>query len=202
MESQTGFTVWLTGLHCSGKKTLAKLLADALHERGLTHVEFLDAVDVRRQIAAGHEFGAGHLDAETEYLAYICSVLMRNGVIPLVTAVSPNRERREFARRMTGRFVEVFVDCPIRICIERDTQGLYEKALNGTLKKVVGVSKPYEPPTAPDVVCKTSEEPAEVSVQRIVNSLERLQFIPPPAEAYSAEEEALVRDRLEGLGYL
>jgi len=203
MEGQAGFTVWFTGLHRSGKKTLARLVAQALHERGVSRIELLDAAEVRRQIVTGFEFGTEHFDAGTEYLAYLCSVLMRNGVVALVTAVSPERELREFARRMTGRFVEVFVDCPIRTCIERDADGLYEKALNGALKNVVGVTAPYEPPTAPDVVCKTVDEPPEVSVQRVLTGLERLGYVPPAAaRGYSAEEEALVRGRLESLGYL
>jgi adenylylsulfate kinase-like enzyme len=202
MDNQRGFTVWFTGLPCSGKKTLAALLAQGLRERGLSRIEVLTSADVREHVSSDPNLGGESSDADTGYLAFVCKVLSRNDVVAVAAAVSPSRKLREHARKLVGRFVEVFVDCPVGTCIERDRAGRYQEALSGAMRNFIGVSAPYEPPTDPEVVCKTSEEPPEASVQKIIASLERLQYVCPDAAGYSADEEERVRGRLEGLGYL
>jgi len=202
MESQTGFTVWFTGLPCAGKRTLANLLARKLRDQGVSRVEVLDSSEVCRRLGGKPGSTREDQDTDARRIAFVCSLLSRNGVVAVAAAVSPRREIREGVRKMMPRFVEVFVDCPLNVCIERDVEGLYQRALAGEVHGFTGVSDTYEPPDNPEVICKTSEELPEVSVSRIVAALERLQYVAPSVAAYSAEEEELIRKRLEGLGYL
>ena len=79
----------------------------------------------------------------------------------IVSAISPYKEARDQVRRRIVDFVEVFVDAPLEVCAERDVKGLYKKAFAGEIEQFTGVSDPYEPPNAPDLVLKTDEESPE-----------------------------------------
>ena len=84
-------------------------------------------------------------------------LLPHAGLIVLTAFISPLRADREQARRIVpaGAFIEVFVDCPLEICEQRDPKGLYAKARAGQIAEFTGVSAPYEPPVAPDVIVDT-----------------------------------------------
>jgi len=186
----------------TGKTTLANLLARKLRDQGAQRIEVLDGPEIRQHLSGEAGSPGEGRRAEIRRIAFVCSLLSRNGVIALVAAVSPYREMREAARRMAPRFVEVFVDCPLEVCIRRDVEGVYRGASNGGTGAAIGGPDAYEPPRDPEVVCKTSEESPEASVDKIIAALQRLQYITAPLAAYSAEEEELIRERLEGLGYL
>ncbi len=199
-----GFTLWFTGLSGAGKTTVSKVVEKTLRERGL-RVEILDGDVVRTHLSKGLGFSREDRDTNIRRIAFVSLLLSRNGVAVLVAAISPYRAIRDEAREMIGNFVEVFVKCPLDVCIERDVKGLYEKAIKGEIKEFTGVSDPYEEPLSPELVVETHQESADKSAQRVIATLERLGHVPAPAiggGAYSAEEEAGVKERLERLGYL
>ena len=191
-----GFAVWLTGLVGAGKSTIARGLATALRERGY-RVELLDGEEVRQELSRGLGYSKEDRDLNVARLAYVAHLLARNGVVAIVAAVSPYRAAREAARQRIGRFVEVFVRCPLDELVRRDVKGLYDRALRGEIPVFTGVSDPYEEPTAPEVVVRTDRESAAESVARIVGRLEALDYLPAPN---SAEREILAR--LQALGYI
>jgi adenylyl-sulfate kinase len=157
----SGFTVWFTGLPSSGKSTLAAAVAQRLRTRGLS-VEVLDGDEVRARL--GGRLGFSKED--------------RDGVVAIAAAISPYRAVRDEARAEIGRFVEVFVDCPLNVCMRRDVKGLYQKALAGEIPQFTGVSDPYEPPLAPEVVVRTHEETVDESTQKILHALVMLGYVP------------------------
>ncbi|MGC8722704.1 MAG: adenylyl-sulfate kinase [Acidobacteriota bacterium] len=200
-----GFVLWFTGLSGSGKSTLSKLVEERLLERGVP-VEVLDGDEVRTNLSKGLGFSKEDRDTNIRRIGYVANLLARNGVCAITAAISPYREvRDEIRSRVEQRatFVETYLDCPMEKLMERDVKGLYKKALAGEIPHFTGVSDPYEPPTKPEVVVYTGDEPPEQSCARIVKTLEMLELVPPvPGDDYGADEEAAVAARLRDLGYL
>lgn len=176
MKDEIGFTVWFTGLPCSGKSTLARMLEKKLREMG-RKVEVLDGDEVRQRLSRGLGFSKEDRDENIRRISYVCKLLSRNGVVAISAAISPYREVREEARRENERFVEVYVKCPVEVCIKRDVKGLYKKAINGEIKNFTGISDPYEEPLNPEVIVETDKETPEESLGKILNKLRELGYI-------------------------
>jgi len=198
-----GFTIWFTGLSGSGKSTLANLLVQRFREME-RYVELLDGDEIRTNLSQGLGFSKADRDANIQRIAFVAKLLSRNGVIAITAAISPYQATRDAARSQIRRFVEIFVDCPLEVCEERDVKGLYAKARAGEIAQFTGISDPYEAPVNPEIVVHTDRETPEESVERIMTALGELGYLPQlePASAYTSEEEALVSERLKNLGYL
>ncbi len=197
------FTVWLTGLSGAGKSTIAGRLAKALQDRGVSRLEILDGDEVRRTLSAGAGFSREDRDAHIRRIAHVCRLLARHDVTTIVAAISPYRETRAFARDLIDNFVEVFVDAPLGVLEQRDPKGLYQKVKQGRIQQFTGVSDPYEPPEAPEVVCRTDREEVDESVAKILAALETRGYLATETDdSYSPEEAAQIQARLRNLGYL
>jgi 3'-phosphoadenosine 5'-phosphosulfate synthase len=173
-----GFTIWLTGLSGAGKSTLAHSLAPALRERQ-RHVEILDGDEVRENLSKGLGFSKEDRDTNIRRIAYVARLISRSGGVAITAAISPYREIRDEARGNIGRFVEVYVRCPLDVLVERDVKGLYARALRGEIKQFTGISDPYEEPLAPEVVVDSSVETVEQSTASVLNALEALGYLAP-----------------------
>jgi adenylylsulfate kinase len=171
-----GFTVWFTGLPSAGKSTLARMLEEALMQRGW-RVEVLDGDEVRERLSRGLGFSKADRDENIRRITYVAKLITRCGGVAITCAISPYRALREEARQEIGRFVEVYVQCPLDVCIARDVKGLYAKALRGELPAFTGVSDPYEEPLMPEVTVETDRERPEESVAKILQRLEELGFL-------------------------
>ncbi|NIM19965.1 MAG: adenylyl-sulfate kinase [Candidatus Latescibacteria bacterium] len=198
-----GFTLWFTGLPCSGKSTLAEAIYETLLERGMK-VEMLDGDEVRKNLSKGLGYSKEDRDTNIRRIGWVCKILTRNDVIAIGAAISPYSAIREENRKAIGRFVEVYVTAPIEVLMERDVKGLYKKALAGEIENFTGVNDPYEAPENPEVLCETDKESIDESVQKILRTLELMGYIPKiEAEVdYSAEEEEKIKSRLKDLGYI
>ena len=173
---EKGFVVWVTGLPASGKTTIARGLAEALRRRGW-RVEVFDGDEVRKNLSPGLGFSKEDRDTHAWRVAYISKLLSRNGVAVVVALISPYRSFRRRAREAIGDFVEVWVKCPVEVCIGRDVKGLYKKALAGEIKDLTGIQDPYEDPLNPEVVVETDKEDPEESVAKIVSKLEVMGYL-------------------------
>jgi adenylyl-sulfate kinase len=171
MCDHNGFTLWFTGLSGSGKTTIAKLVAQELHDRGLK-VERLDGDIVRQSLTRDLGFSKEDRDKNIERVTFVAKLLTRNGVAVLCSFISPYRARRLKSREEIGEFLEVFVECPVTVCADRDVKGMYAKAFAGEIQNFTGVSDPYEDPENPEIVCHTAEETPEESAAIIVAYLE------------------------------
>jgi len=102
-------------------------------------------------------------DINIRRIGFVCHLPLRNGVVAIASAISPYREIRDENRALIKQFVEVYVECPLEVLIERDQKGLYRRALKGEVKMVTGIDDPYEPPLAPEVPLRTeSDDPRGV----------------------------------------
>jgi adenylylsulfate kinase len=194
-----GFTIWFTGLSGSGKSTLAEVIEQRLHARG-RNVEVLDGDIVRTHLSKGLGFSREDRDTNIKRIAFVCSLLTRNGVVCISAAIAPYREAREWARKEIGNFVEVYVKCPIDVCRQRDVKGLYKLVDEGKIKGFTGVDDPYEEPEHPELVIETDKETVQESISRIFAKLEELGYLEP--EEVHEEETKVVTERLTALGYL
>ncbi len=171
-----GCTVWFTGLSGAGKSTVSTLLHRRLCAAG-AKVELLDGDVVRTHLSKGLGFSREDRDENIRRIGFVCELLSRNGVIAIAAAISPYREIRESLRASIPNFVEVFMECPMDVLIERDVKGLYKKALAGEIEHFTGVSDPYEPPESPELILNSSQESPEQSVERLWRTLKRLELI-------------------------
>ncbi len=197
--AHTGFTIWFTGLSGSGKSTLSEVIEHRLKERG-RNVEVLDGDIVRTHLSKGLGFSREDRDTNIKRIAFVCSLLTRNGVACISAAISPYGETRDWARREIKNFVEIYVKCPIEVCRQRDVKGLYKLADEGKLKGFTGVDDPYEEPIHPELVIESSHETVTESVNRIFAKLTELGYL--DAEETHEDESKIVTERLAALGYL
>jgi adenylylsulfate kinase len=177
MTNSLGSVVWLTGLPGSGKTTVAKILEGRIRELGLK-AEVLDGDEVRKNLSP--ELGFSKQDREThaKRVVYISKLLSRNGVITIVSLISPFREFRKYARDTIGKnFIEVWVKASAETCRIRDPKGLYKKATTGQVSNLTGVQDPYEPPLNPEVVLETESENPEESADRVMNYIRKSGFL-------------------------
>lgn len=181
----TGCTFWLTGLSGAGKSTLAQHIEQRLKKREMK-VEILDGDVVRTHLSKGLGFSRADRDTNIKRIAFVCSLLTRNGVICISAAISPYREARAWARNEIGNFVEVYVKCPLDVCQERDVKGLYKLVAEGKMKNFTGVDDPYEEPLSPELVVETDKETVDESVARIFAKLEELGYLEPEDSSQDA----------------
>jgi adenylylsulfate kinase len=167
-------TVWFTGLSGAGKTTICRAVATELLAHGL-QVEVIDGDVIRKHLCKDLGFSKSDRDENIRRIAFVARMLTRNGVVVLVSAISPYRAAREEARHTIGDFVEVFVNTPLEVCELRDAKDLYKKAREGAIHGFTGIDDPYEPPVAPEIVCDTSRQNIrEVSAKVVDKVLEHL----------------------------
>ncbi len=171
-----GVTVWLTGLSGAGKSTITDALEIELRNRGCK-LEVLDGDIVRTNLTKGLGFSKEDRDTNIRRIGFVSHLLTRNGVIVLVSAISPYRSIREEVRASIGDFMEVYVSAPLEVCESRDVKGLYKRARSGEIKQFTGIDDPYEAPTNPEVNCETHKETLEESVNKVIAKLEELGYL-------------------------
>jgi adenylylsulfate kinase-like enzyme len=98
--------------------------------------------------------------------------------VAIAAAISPYRDTRNLVRQDIGNFVEVYVKCPLQVCIERDAKGLYQRALRGEIPNFTGISDPYEEPLSPEIVLHTDRETPEESAAKVLRWLEENGYVP------------------------
>ena len=169
--NQRGVTLWFTGLSGAGKTTISDALEIILSDRGCK-LERLDGDIVRENLTKGLGFSKEDRDINIRRIGFVAHLLTRNGVMVLVSAISPYQAIRQEVRETIGDFVEVYVNAPLNVCESRDVKGLYARARAGEIKNFTGIDDPYEAPLSPDVECRTDLESIDECVGKIVAYLE------------------------------
>lgn len=172
----TGFrvspaVVFLTGLSGSGKTTIAETLIGKLKRKGVVPV-LLDGDEIRNAIRLTG-FDEASRKRHNLNVGYMASLLEKQGKIVIVSLISPYDDIRREIRGLCRKFIEVYVATDINVCRERDTKGLYEKAIRGEIKDFTGISAPYFPPQNPELVLDTAVMSPEECGERIINILKR-----------------------------
>jgi len=162
--------IWLTGLPGSGKTTIANALYPRLKESGFK-VELLDGDIVRKELSPELGFTKQDREIHARRVVYLSKILSRNGVVSIVSLISPYRDFRRYARtetNMNNNFYEVYVKCSLETCIARDPKGLYKKALSGQIKDLTGLQDPYEEPENPEIIVDTEKQTVQECANVII----------------------------------
>lgn len=174
-ETQNGHmsvNLWFTGLSGSGKSTLAHAVEERLHLMGCRTYVF-DGDNVRHGLCGDLGFSLKDRSENMRRIAEMVDLFLDAGVISLTAFISPLIADREQVRKIIGseNLIEVYCNCSLEICEERDVKGLYKKARKGEIKNYTGISSPYEPPEHPDIDLDTGNRPLLECVNTIINEL-------------------------------
>lgn len=169
---QQSVVIWLTGLSGSGKSTLAFALEKELfaHERACY---VLDGDNIRHGLNRDLGFSEQDRKENLRRIGEVAKLFMDAGNIVIAAFISPHAQDRQMVRDLfdEGDFIEVYIDCSLSACEERDPKGLYKKARAGEIPNFTGVSAPYEAPQQPELTIDTEHESVEQCVAKIIAEL-------------------------------
>ncbi|MFM1769433.1 MAG: hypothetical protein RJA22_1962 [Verrucomicrobiota bacterium] len=168
-----GCVVWLTGLSASGKSTIASELHARLFAAG-RQCYLIDGDILRTGLCSDLKFTPEDRHENIRRVGEVAGLFADAGIICIAAFISPYRADRALVRGMThGRpFIEVYVNAPIEICIQRDPKGLYAKARAGQITQFTGISAPYEPPEHPQLELRTDRLSVPECVDQLLAHLE------------------------------
>jgi adenylylsulfate kinase len=170
LNQHSSFLVWFTGLSGSGKSTLANLLEIELLSRGI-HTYLLDGDNVRLGLNKDLSFSETDRTENIRRVGEVSKLMIDAGLVTIAAFISPFNADREKVKKSVGieNYIEIYVNTPIEVCIERDTKGLYEKAIKGEILNFTGISSPYEIPESPSLIINTSEIANDQAISKILN---------------------------------
>jgi len=167
LKGHQSLVLWMTGLSGSGKSTIANALELELVRTYRVHTYLLDGDNIRTGLNAGLGFSEEDRKENIRRVSEVAKLMTDAGLIVITAFISPFRADRNMARSIIkpAMFWEVYVSCPLALCIQRDPKGLYKKAMHGSIRDFTGVSSPYEAPENPEILLDT----AQLSVLDCVN---------------------------------
>ena len=162
------FVLWMTGLPCSGKTTIARKLQEVYPKLAL-----LDGDELREWLSP-KDFSRDGRNEHNRRVAHLTKLLLKHDVSVLVSLISPFNENREDARKIIGdsKFIETYIKCPLSVCEERDVKGMYKKARLNEISNFTGVNDGYDIPDNPDLIINTENNSLNECVDQITEYLD------------------------------
>ena len=170
--------IWFTGLSGSGKSTVSVALEKALFEDGKQTYR-LDGDNVRHGLNKNLGFSPEDRQENIRRIGEVGKLMVDSGAITVTAFISPYKQDRDNVRQLfeEQEFIEVYTECSIETCEQRDPKGLYKKARTGEIPEFTGISAPYEPPENPEIIIDTEDNSVEASVNQILNYLKEHHYI-------------------------
>ena len=171
--------LWFTGLSGSGKSTIANAVEVALCQEYGVHTYLLDGDNIRTGLNQDLTFSDEDRKENIRRIGEVCKLFIDAGIIVLTAFISPFIEDREQVRKLLpkGKFIEVYIDCPLEVCEQRDPKGLYKKARNGEIKNFTGIDSAYQAPLSPEIIVQSGEFSVEDCAAKIIDTLLEFQII-------------------------
>lgn len=178
LHQHKGAVIWFTGLSASGKSTIAHHLEKALHEMGSSTYVF-DGDNVRHGLCRDLGFSAEDRSENIRRIGEMVKLFIDAGIIAITAFISPYRKDRDNIRDLVGKdeFIEIYVQCPVEVCADRDPKGIYQKAKQGIIKNFTGISAPYEPPENPSLVIDTIRLTPLEAAEKVIEILRDKEMI-------------------------
>jgi adenylylsulfate kinase len=173
---EPGFVIWLTGLPASGKTSLAYAMQQQLAQHSIPCL-VLDSDDLRAVLTPEPEYSEAERCWFYRVIVYLAAWLAMNHMNVLIAATGNRRIYRERARCAIKRFAEVYVFCPLVVCQQRDSKGIYARAYTGEADSVPGIGVAYEPPFAPEVVIDTTKSLPNEAAESAIRLLQLAKII-------------------------
>lgn len=178
LNRQRAMVIWMVGLSGSGKSTLARSLENNLYEMGYL-TKLLDGDNLRSGINNNLGFSDEDRTENIRRAAEVSKLFAQCGVVTICSLISPTAAIRSMAREIIGEelYYEVFINCPLEVCEQRDVKGLYAKARKGEIKKFTGIDAPFEDPQNPSLEIRTDMHSIEDCQAQLLHSiLPRIKF--------------------------
>lgn len=178
-NGHSGAILWFTGLSGSGKSTLAHAVEEELHRRGC-RTTVLDGDNVRHGLNGDLSFSGDDRTENIRRIGQVARLFVDAGVIVLTAFISPFQIDRQRVRMMVEQptdFVEIYCDCALEICEQRDVKGLYQRARKGEIADFTGISSPYEAPQHADLIVQTGDRSVAECVADVIGFLEQNKLI-------------------------
>jgi len=176
VSESAAFAIWITGLPASGKSTIAARVSDQLKRRGIK-VAVLESDALRREFTGPEKYEQTERDYFYTSMVLIGATLTSFGVPVIFDATANRREYRERARSRIPRFIEIYVNTPLEVCMDRDPKGIYRGGISGKFQNVPGIQAEYEPPEHPDLAVDGATVSPESAAELIVQVVEKRGFI-------------------------
>ncbi len=162
--------IWLTGLSGSGKSTLANSTAQELSQLKIPHYR-LDGDVLRENLCSDLGFSTEDRAENLRRAGAVAKILLDSDRTVIASFISPFQNDREKIRELVGvdNFIEIFVNCPLSECENRDVKGLYKKARAGKIQEFTGIDSAYEPPVSPTLVVNTHLTPISACIEKIIS---------------------------------
>lgn len=170
MTRPQAFAIWLTGLPASGKSTIVAALKPQL-EGLCIEVEVLESDAVRRILTPTPTYSQMERDLFYRAMAFMGARLVSHGVTVIFDATANKRAYRDFARGLISKFIEVAIECPLELAMQRDYKGTYQRGQRGESTTVPGLQDPYEAPENPEVRIDTTKVNADEAAEMIMASV-------------------------------
>ncbi len=172
LHGHKSVVLWFTGLSGSGKSTLAHAVEDRLHQMGVSTF-VLDGDNVRHGLCSDLGFTDDNRVENIRRIAEVAKLFSEAGVVTLTAFISPFIKDRIAARKLMphGDFLEIYCQCPLEICEQRDVKGLYKKARSGEIPFFTGIDSPYEAPDKPELVVDTGHDSLQACVGQVIHLL-------------------------------
>jgi len=163
------YTLWFTGLPCSGKTTLVNEIKN-IYFKNLP-VEIIDGDSLRTTLCEDLGFSINDREENIRRIRHLCNILNNQKIYCLVAVITPYENMREKNRKIIKNYYEIFVDTPLNECINRDVKGMYKKALNGEIKNFTGIDDKFDRPKHSDLIIYTEYEDLNRSIFKLIDFL-------------------------------
>ncbi|WP_417478933.1 sulfate adenylyltransferase subunit CysN [Maricaulis maris] len=175
IKGQKPAILWFTGLSGAGKSTVANLVERKLSQAG-HHTYSLDGDNIRHGLNRDLGFTDEDRVENVRRIGEVGKLFVDAGLIVTCSFISPFRSERQMVRELVDgdEFIEVFIDAPLEVCMERDPKGLYKKAKAGEIKNFTGFDSPYEVPESPELHIQTDDLGAEEAADKVIAELRKM----------------------------
>jgi adenylylsulfate kinase len=176
-EPHSGWAIWITGLPGSGKSTLAHGLCNNLSKLNI-EAELISSDELRRELTPQLTYSEEERDLFYNCLAFVAIKLVNNNINVLIDATGNRRKYRNKCRRKIKQFAEIYLECPLEICIQREKKRknthyapkkIYDKAFSQKDTTIPGIGSPYEEPENPELVLNSNELSIQECIKRTVS---------------------------------